>query len=151
MSNNSPDTAPDSYDVVGAASARQALNLLEVKECDLMLLDVMLPDASGFELCRRLRESDGLAQRIDPELPAIMLTGRNGQGVVVNRGAPNCRSHAKAGVSSARAAAAASRLERAPDQRCGWLTLAEAKQAPETSFPREAGQRPDAARCLQPG
>jgi DNA-binding response OmpR family regulator len=66
----------DSYEVVGAASARQALNLLEVKDCDLMLLDVMLPDASGFEVCRRLREADGLAQRIDPELPVIMLTGR---------------------------------------------------------------------------
>jgi DNA-binding response OmpR family regulator len=55
--------------VVGAATARQALNLLEV-------LDVMLPDGSGFELCRRLRDSDGLAQRIDPELPVFKLTGR---------------------------------------------------------------------------
>jgi DNA-binding response OmpR family regulator len=66
----------DSYDVVTASNARQALNLLEVKDCDLMLLDVMLPDASGFEFCRRLREADGLAQRIDPKLPVIMLSGR---------------------------------------------------------------------------
>lgn len=66
----------DSYDVVSASNARQALNLLEVKDCDLMLLDVVLPDASGFELCRRLREADGLAQRVDPNLPVIMLTGR---------------------------------------------------------------------------
>src|SRR6476661_7272518 len=66
----------DSYAVVAASSGRQALNLLEVKDCDLLLLDVMLPDASGFELCRRLRDADGLAQRIDPELPVIMLTGR---------------------------------------------------------------------------
>jgi DNA-binding response OmpR family regulator len=66
----------DSYGVVAASSGRQALNLLEVKDCDLVLLDVMLPDASGFELCRRLREADGLAQRIDPQIPVIMLTGR---------------------------------------------------------------------------
>jgi DNA-binding response OmpR family regulator len=66
----------DCYGVVTAASGRQALNLLEVKDCDLMLLDVLLPDASGYELCRHVRESDGLAQRIDPELPVIMLTGR---------------------------------------------------------------------------
>jgi DNA-binding response OmpR family regulator len=66
----------DSYGVVAAGSARQALNLLEVKDCDLMLLDVMLPDASGFEFCRRLRMADGLAQRIDPQLPVIMLSGR---------------------------------------------------------------------------
>ena len=66
----------DSYGVVTAATGRQAFNLLEVKDCDLLLLDVMLPDASGFELCRRLRAADGIAQRIDPELPVIMLTGR---------------------------------------------------------------------------
>jgi DNA-binding response OmpR family regulator len=66
----------DSYHVVTASNARQALNLLEVKDCDLMLLDIVLPDASGFELCRRLREADGLAQRIDPQLPVIMLSGR---------------------------------------------------------------------------
>jgi DNA-binding response OmpR family regulator len=66
----------DSYAVVAASSGRQALNLLEVKECDLVLLDVMLPDASGLELCRRVRGSDGLAQRIDPQIPVIMLSGR---------------------------------------------------------------------------
>ena len=68
--------AADCYGVVTAASGRQALNLLEVKDCDLVLLDVMLPDASGFELCRRLRAADGIAQRIDPEVPVIMLSGR---------------------------------------------------------------------------
>jgi DNA-binding response OmpR family regulator len=68
--------AADSYGVVTASSGRQALNLLEVKDCDLVLLDVMLPDASGFELCRRLRDSDGIAQRIDPQVPVIMLSGR---------------------------------------------------------------------------
>ena len=66
----------DSYGVVTAASGRQALNLLEVGGCDLMLLDVVLPDASGFELCRRLRAADGLAHRVDPDLPVIMLSGR---------------------------------------------------------------------------
>jgi DNA-binding response OmpR family regulator len=71
--------AADSYGVVTACSGRQALNLLEVKDCDLLLLDVMLPDASGYELCRRLRSADGLAQRIDPELPVIMLSGRTSE------------------------------------------------------------------------
>jgi DNA-binding response OmpR family regulator len=66
----------DSYGVVAASNGRQALNLLEMKECDLVLLDVVLPDASGFELCRRVRDADGLAQRIDPQIPMIMLTGR---------------------------------------------------------------------------
>jgi DNA-binding response OmpR family regulator len=69
----------DSYVVVTASSGRQALNLLEVKQCDLLLLDVMLPDASGFELCRRLRTADGIAQRIDPDMPVIMLSGRTSE------------------------------------------------------------------------
>jgi DNA-binding response OmpR family regulator len=68
--------AADSYGVVTASSGRQALSLLEVTGCDLLILDVMLPDASGFELCRRLRASDGIGQRIDPDLPVIMLSGR---------------------------------------------------------------------------
>jgi DNA-binding response OmpR family regulator len=69
----------DSYGVVTASTGRQALNLLEIRDCDLLLLDVMLPDASGFELCRRLRTSDGIAQRVDPELPVIMLSGRTSE------------------------------------------------------------------------
>ena len=66
----------DSYSVVPAANGHQALSLLEMRTCDLVLLDVVLPDASGFELCRRLRAADGLAQRIDPNIPVIMLSGR---------------------------------------------------------------------------
>src|SRR2546426_8256163 len=66
----------DNYGVVAASTGREAFNLLQIKECDLLLLDVMLPDASGFELCQRVRSADGLAQRIDPELPVIFLTGR---------------------------------------------------------------------------
>jgi DNA-binding response OmpR family regulator len=69
----------DSYGVLAASTGREAFNLLQMKECHLLLLDVMLPDASGYELCRRLRESDGLAQRIDPNLPVILLTGRGSE------------------------------------------------------------------------
>jgi DNA-binding response OmpR family regulator len=69
----------DSYGVVTASTGREAFNLLEMKDCDLLLLDVMLPDASGYELCGRLRSADGLAQRIDPNLPVILLTGRSSE------------------------------------------------------------------------
>ena len=76
----------DSYDVVAASNGRQALNLLEMKECYLVLLDVMLPDASGLELCRRVRASDGLAQRVDPQIPVIMLSGRTSENDRLRRG-----------------------------------------------------------------
>jgi DNA-binding response OmpR family regulator len=61
----------DSYGVVAAASARQALNLLEVKDCDLMLLDVMLPDIGGFEVARRLAADDR-----SRDLPIVFLSAR---------------------------------------------------------------------------
>jgi DNA-binding response OmpR family regulator len=66
----------DSYGVVTASTGREAFNLLQMKDCDLLLLDVMLPDSSGYELCRRLRSADGLAQRVDPDLPVILLSAR---------------------------------------------------------------------------
>jgi DNA-binding response OmpR family regulator len=66
----------DSYGVVTASTGREAFNLLQMKDCDLLLLDVMLPDSSGYELCRRLRSADGLAQRVDPDLPIILLSAR---------------------------------------------------------------------------
>ena len=69
----------DSFGVVSASTGREAFNLLGMKECDLLLLDVMLPDASGFELCSRLRAADGLAQRVDPDLPVILLTARTSE------------------------------------------------------------------------
>jgi DNA-binding response OmpR family regulator len=53
----------------------QALELLEQADPDLMLLDVRLPDASGFELCRRLREGEpGRAWNRD--IPVIMVSER---------------------------------------------------------------------------
>ena len=41
--------------VFSAATAADAFNLIEANGADIILLDVMLPDGSGFELCDRLR------------------------------------------------------------------------------------------------
>jgi DNA-binding response OmpR family regulator len=66
----------DGYDVVAADSCRDGIALLERKFPDLVLLDLELPDASGYELLRRVREADGLASRVDPGTPVVLLTGR---------------------------------------------------------------------------
>ena len=42
-------------------------------------LSVGLPDASGYDLVRRVRGADGVASRIDPALPVMVLTGRGGE------------------------------------------------------------------------
>ena len=45
------------YEVATAASGQEALEyLLSDKPCDLVLLDVMMPRMSGFEVCERIRE-----------------------------------------------------------------------------------------------
>lgn len=51
----------------------QALALLNQQPFDVILLDIMLPEMSGFELCHHLRSQEHLNQKT----PLIMLTARN--------------------------------------------------------------------------
>ena len=53
-----------------ASTGLQALDRARADECDLMVLDVMLPDIDGFEVCRRLR-----LERIST--PILFLTARD--------------------------------------------------------------------------
>ncbi len=66
----------DRYGVLPAPSASDALRLCRFKQPDLMLLDLNLPDASGLEVLREIREADGVVTRFDPRLPVIVLSGR---------------------------------------------------------------------------
>jgi two-component system, OmpR family, response regulator len=58
-------------DVTVARDGERGLAALRAGRFDAVLLDVMLPGADGFELCRRLRATPGLAG-----LPVLMLTAR---------------------------------------------------------------------------
>ena len=69
----------DGYDVLVADCARDGLRLLDAKFPDLALVDLGLPDGSGYELLRRIREADGVASRIDPATPLVVLSGRSGE------------------------------------------------------------------------
>jgi DNA-binding response OmpR family regulator len=66
----------DRFGVLPAPSASDALRLCRYKQPDLMLLDLALPDASGLDVLREIREADGVVSRFDPDLPVIVLTGR---------------------------------------------------------------------------
>ncbi len=61
--------AREGFEVLHGASAAAGLALLERENPDLLLLDLMLPDMSGLDLCRRLR-GEGV------DLPILMLTAR---------------------------------------------------------------------------
>src|SRR3954464_13052619 len=69
----------DGYDVLVAETGAHALRLLEYKRPDLAVVDLMLPDGSGLELIRRVREADGVASRLDPTLPLVIVSGRAGE------------------------------------------------------------------------
>jgi len=68
--------AADRFGVLPAPSASDALRLCRYNHPDLLLLDLTLPDASGLDVLREIRESDGVTSRFDPGLPVIILTGR---------------------------------------------------------------------------
>lgn len=68
--------AADRFGVMPAPSASDALRLCRYNHPDLLLLDLNLPDASGLDVLREIREADGIDSRFDPRLPVIVLTGR---------------------------------------------------------------------------
>jgi DNA-binding response OmpR family regulator len=69
--------AADGFDVATAGGAGEGVRALEVRSPQLVILDLMLGDGSGLEVLDRVRSSDGLATRIDPEVPVIVLSGRS--------------------------------------------------------------------------
>jgi DNA-binding response OmpR family regulator len=71
--------AADGFEPVGAANAREAVRLMETRYPDLAIVDLTLPDRDGLELLKQVRESDGVATRIDPLLPLLVLSGRVGE------------------------------------------------------------------------
>ena len=60
--------APMDFDVTPAATVADGMTRLADGGFDLMILDVMLPDGDGFEVCRNVRA--------DYDLPILMLTAR---------------------------------------------------------------------------
>lgn len=68
--------AADRFAVMPAPSASDALRLCRYNHPDLLLLDLTLPDASGLDVLREIRDADGVTSRFDPGLPVIVLSGR---------------------------------------------------------------------------
>ncbi len=60
----------EGFDVVTAPNGRDALLSATEELPDLIILDVMMPYLSGFEVLEKLKENDATAQ-----IPVIMLTG----------------------------------------------------------------------------
>jgi len=59
------------FDTLVSTDGSKALTLLETQEPDIVLLDLMLPEADGFELCRQIRERSSVA--------IIVVSARGGE------------------------------------------------------------------------
>jgi DNA-binding response OmpR family regulator len=59
----------EGYEVGAASTGREGLRMLPAAEYDLVLLDLMLPDLNGFEVCKAIRAED-------PRIPIIILTAK---------------------------------------------------------------------------
>ena len=60
----------DGYQVIEAETGAEGLRLISSAHPSLVLLEVTLPDGSGFDVCRELRRSD-------PSAPVIMMSNRS--------------------------------------------------------------------------
>src|SRR5256714_635653 len=57
------------FDVMTACSGAQAIEICARAECDIILLDVMMPDMDGFEVCRALKSNPATHF-----IPVVMVT-----------------------------------------------------------------------------
>src|SRR4026209_2458997 len=67
--------ADDGFEVLATDRAKSALELVEQAKPSLVLLDAVLPDGSGFEVCSRLREGEP-GRDWDRDVPVIMVRAR---------------------------------------------------------------------------
>jgi two-component system KDP operon response regulator KdpE len=73
------------FDTVVSVDGVRALQLLETESPDIVLLDLMLPEVDGFELCRQIRERSAVA--------IIVVSARGGERdkvTALNMGADDC-------------------------------------------------------------
>jgi len=68
----------EGYKIVAAPSGTVALQLAHRTQPDLILLDIMMPERDGFEICRRLKADASTA-----EIPVIFITAKDEMSSVI--------------------------------------------------------------------
>lgn len=59
----------EGFTVLEACNGREALDIIELEQIDLLILDIMMPEMDGWSVCRRLRKHSAI--------PIILLTARS--------------------------------------------------------------------------
>ena len=63
---------PEGFEVHTVPSGTEALKRIDENSYDLLILDIIMPEMDGFELCKRIREKEGLR-----ETPIVFLTAKS--------------------------------------------------------------------------
>jgi CheY-like chemotaxis protein len=66
----------DDFSVLSAATGAEAIEMLGQSRPDVVLLDVVLRDVSGYDVCRLVRAGDRVNDPCDPDLPMIFLSAK---------------------------------------------------------------------------
>ena len=61
--------AKNGFHVIEAKNGHEALSVMDGEDVDLIILDVMMPDMDGWDVCRKIRQTK--------DTPILMLTARN--------------------------------------------------------------------------
>ncbi len=70
---------PLHYDVIKASNGKEAISLVQKTGVDLVLLDVMMPEMNGYEVCRRIKGNE--ETRL---IPVVMLTALDDMKAKIN-------------------------------------------------------------------
>lgn len=62
------------YQVCSMRNGKEALECIEKERPDLVLLDVMLPEVDGFEVCRQIKSNP-----LTSHIPVVLLTAKKGR------------------------------------------------------------------------
>ncbi len=65
-------TTKEDYQIATADNGKTALKKAKAQKLDLILLDIVMPDISGFEVCRELKKN-----QLTKDIPVIFLTSKN--------------------------------------------------------------------------
>ncbi|MFH1488312.1 MAG: response regulator [Pseudomonadota bacterium] len=64
--------SPEGYEVDTVLSGTEALGKLDKNDYHLLMLDIIMPEMDGFELCKRIREKDKYR-----DVPIVFLTAKS--------------------------------------------------------------------------
>jgi diguanylate cyclase (GGDEF)-like protein len=76
---NLAKTLQADYKVIGASSGEEACQLLKLEKIDLVLLDIVLPDLNGYDICRYIKNNNNTRH-----IPVIFISGNGAMENQVN-------------------------------------------------------------------